>query len=223
MSQSLETSNSNFQTQTPILQKREQLAATDPAQSRALAQCTQQGIRCPANDHRLRVIPGPEYDDLTQPIKEQFWQSNWVLSGSRSRQGIHLESPNAAFRDAALGNSSSMNNTSRINASRNSASKNSAPAAISDSMRSHAVLPGTIQLPPSMRPIILNVGCQTTGGYPRIATIIAADMWKLFHPLNNKTLRFDPVDSDTAINALKQQQTWIYRARLANQVALTSH
>lgn len=46
-------------------------------------------------------------------------------------------------------------------------------------MISSAVLPGVIQVPPDGGPIILGNDAQTTGGYPRIASIITADLWKL--------------------------------------------
>jgi len=39
-----------------------------------------------------------------------------------------------------------------------------------------AVLPGTVQLPPDGRPIVLLADGQTTGGYPVIGTVIAADL-----------------------------------------------
>ncbi|MEZ4967825.1 MAG: 5-oxoprolinase/urea amidolyase family protein [Saprospiraceae bacterium] len=43
-------------------------------------------------------------------------------------------------------------------------------------MLSAAVLPGTIQVPPDGQPIVLMADAQTTGGYPRIAQVIAADL-----------------------------------------------
>lgn len=42
-------------------------------------------------------------------------------------------------------------------------------------MDSSAVLPGTIQCPPSGLPFLLGPDAQTTGGYPRIAQVIRAD------------------------------------------------
>lgn len=47
------------------------------------------------------------------------------------------------------------------------------------SMISSIVLPGVIQWPSGGEPIILLPNCQTTGGYPRVAKVIDADMWKL--------------------------------------------
>jgi antagonist of KipI len=41
---------------------------------------------------------------------------------------------------------------------------------------SSAVVPGTIQLPPDSRPIVLTSDCATTGGYPRIAYVASVDL-----------------------------------------------
>ncbi len=41
---------------------------------------------------------------------------------------------------------------------------------------SEAVAPGTIQVPPSGKPILLLQDCQTIGGYPRLAHVITVDL-----------------------------------------------
>jgi antagonist of KipI len=41
---------------------------------------------------------------------------------------------------------------------------------------SEAVAPGTVQVPPSGKPILLLNDCQTIGGYPKIAHVIAVDL-----------------------------------------------
>jgi len=46
-------------------------------------------------------------------------------------------------------------------------------------MVSAGTTPGTVQLPPDGHPIVLGVDAQTTGGYPRIAHVIAADLPRL--------------------------------------------
>lgn len=46
-------------------------------------------------------------------------------------------------------------------------------------IKSSAVVPGTIQLPPNGQPIILMNDCQTTGGYPRIGKVLDEDLGKL--------------------------------------------
>lgn len=41
---------------------------------------------------------------------------------------------------------------------------------------SFPVCPGAIQIPPDGRPIVLSADCQTLGGYPVVACVIAADL-----------------------------------------------
>ncbi|MBW7474438.1 biotin-dependent carboxyltransferase family protein [Paenibacillus oenotherae] len=52
------------------------------------------------------------------------------------------------------------------------------PLELSDSteLLSHGVVPGTVQLPSGGMPIVLAADCQTTGGYPKIAHVITADL-----------------------------------------------
>ena len=44
---------------------------------------------------------------------------------------------------------------------------------------SHGLLPGVVQVPHGGQPIVLMADAQTTGGYPRIACVIAADLFHL--------------------------------------------
>ena len=46
-------------------------------------------------------------------------------------------------------------------------------------MDSVAVLPGVVQLPPGGDPVLLGADAQTTGGYPRILSVIACDRWQI--------------------------------------------
>ncbi|MFG6466082.1 biotin-dependent carboxyltransferase family protein [Roseateles sp. BYS87W] len=71
---------------------------------------------------------------------------------------------------------------------------------------SHGVLPGVIQVPPSGQPIVLLADAQTTGGYPKIGVVIAADLWKLAQLRLGGTLHFRPCTRDDAIAALRQRQ-----------------
>ncbi len=66
---------------------------------------------------------------------------------------------------------------------------------------SDAVTPGAIQVPGDGRPIILLADCQTVGGYPKIATVIGADLPRLGHALPGQTLRFVEVGLDQALTA----------------------
>jgi 5-oxoprolinase (ATP-hydrolysing) subunit C len=57
-------------------------------------------------------------------------------------------------------------------------------------MRSHAVFPGFIQLPPSGEPIVLMIDAQTTGGYPLAGVVIEDDLWILGQAPIGATVRF---------------------------------
>lgn len=75
------------------------------------------------------------------------------------------------------------------------------PLALSAPMEiaSQAVCAGTVQVPVSGQPIVLMADRQTTGGYPRIAEVIAADLPRLAQATPRKTvLRFERVTLDAA-------------------------
>lgn len=86
-------------------------------------------------------------------------------------------------------------------------------------MLSSAVIPGTIQVPPSGQPIILMGDAQTTGGYPRIGVVIQADLWKLAQAPLDGRLRLEQVDTATALGAWAGQRR--YLAQVAQGLAST--
>jgi len=55
---------------------------------------------------------------------------------------------------------------------------------------SDAILPGAIQVPKSGKPILMMRDAQTTGGYPKIATVISSDLSKLGQAKPNDTIKF---------------------------------
>ncbi|MDM0114530.1 biotin-dependent carboxyltransferase family protein [Variovorax sp. J22R133] len=85
-------------------------------------------------------------------------------------------------------------------------------------MLSAGVIPGTIQVPPSGQPIILMGDAQTTGGYPRIAVVIRADLWKLAQAPLGGELRLEEVDAAAALSAWNDQQR--YLSMMAQGLAL---
>ena len=58
---------------------------------------------------------------------------------------------------------------------------------------SEAVAPGTVQVPPSGKPILLLNDCQTIGGYPKIAQVIQADLDHLGQLRPGTAIRFRKV------------------------------
>lgn len=65
-------------------------------------------------------------------------------------------------------------------------------------MPSSATLPGTVQIPANGQPIILMPDGQTTGGYPRIAKVIDADLSTLAQMPTGGVIRFRQVTVEEA-------------------------
>ena len=68
---------------------------------------------------------------------------------------------------------------------------------------------GAIQVPQDGQPIILFVDQQTTGGYPKIANVIAADMHRVGQLQPREEVRFAEVSIAEAIKALREQECWL--------------
>ena len=68
---------------------------------------------------------------------------------------------------------------------------------------------GAIQVPQSGQPIILLVDQQTTGGYPKIANIITADMHRIGQLRPRHQVRFAEVSIADAVEALRHQELWL--------------
>jgi len=66
---------------------------------------------------------------------------------------------------------------------------------------SEIITPGDIQIPGDGAPYILMAECQTTGGYPRLGTVIPADMPKVAQCPPGAKLRFRFVDRQEALGA----------------------
>ena len=66
---------------------------------------------------------------------------------------------------------------------------------------------GAIQVPPNGQPIILFVDQHTTGGYPKLANVIAADMHCIGQLCPRETVRFEGVSIEEAIDALRRQES----------------
>jgi len=68
---------------------------------------------------------------------------------------------------------------------------------------------GAIQVPHDGQPIILFVDQQTTGGYPKIANVIAADMHRVGQLRPRDEVRFVEVSIAEAVEELREQERWL--------------
>lgn len=98
----------------------------------------------------LHVLPGPEFFELSENSQHLFTRQHFSLGTQSSRMGYRLE---------ALESPLSLKHVV--------------------SLRSHAVHPGLVQLPPSGQPVVLLCEAQVTGGYPRLGSVLSCDLWKL--------------------------------------------
>ncbi|MFO1220606.1 MAG: biotin-dependent carboxyltransferase family protein [Burkholderiaceae bacterium] len=80
-------------------------------------------------------------------------------------------------------------------------------------MRSHGIVPGVIQVPPGGQPIVQMRDAQPSGGYPKLGTVIEADLWRLGQAPVGSRVRFVECDWDAAVAALEETQRWLSEAR----------
>ncbi|WP_130834408.1 5-oxoprolinase subunit PxpC [[Erwinia] mediterraneensis] len=71
---------------------------------------------------------------------------------------------------------------------------------------SHGLVPGVIQVPPNGQPIVLMSDAQTTGGYPRIACVIEADLYHLAQIRLGDPIHFVHCTLEEAMQAKLYQQ-----------------
>lgn len=116
----------------------------------------------------VRVLPGPQQDNFTDAAWARFLGSDFLVSPRSDRMGTRLEGE-------------------RLDHSAKGAD-----------IVSDAVTPGAIQVPADGQPILLLADCQTVGGYPKIATVISADIPRLAHFLPGSRIRFVAVTKEEA-------------------------
>jgi antagonist of KipI len=79
---------------------------------------------------------------------------------------------------------------------------------------SEAVAPGTIQVPPSGKPILLLGDCQTIGGYPKIAHVITVDLGVAAQLRAGDDVRFSEVSLADAYRLLLERGREFQRFRV---------
>ncbi|MEF2246528.1 biotin-dependent carboxyltransferase family protein [Paenibacillus sp. IITD108] len=80
---------------------------------------------------------------------------------------------------------------------------------------SEGVATGTVQLPPNGQPIILLADRQTTGGYPRIAHVCAADLPKLAQLKPGDAFRFEFISQREAESLLIKKELELQQIKAA--------
>jgi len=125
------------------------------------------------NKWTLRVIWGPQDDHFSDQAREDFLNAAYKMSPESDRTGIRLQGPQIQCRSD-----------------------------VEASIISEGVIAGAIQIPGDGQPIII-LGETVTGGYRKIATVIAADLPLLGQVKPGDEVRFAAVGPEAAYRALQ--------------------
>lgn len=126
---------------------------------------TEQILRRPRAPERgaMRVVLGPQADHFDAAALASFFGSEYQVSTEVDRMGVRLQGPALLHNDRG------------------------------GEIVSDATVPGSIQVPGNGLPIVLLADGQTAGGYPKIATVISADLPRLAVAAVGTPLRFESV------------------------------
>jgi allophanate hydrolase subunit 2 len=85
-----------------------------------------------------------------------------------------------------------------------------------DDLVTTGVVEGAVQIPPGGDPIVLLADHQTTGGYPVVATVIAADLPIVAQRDPGETLRFAATTAAEAVAELQRVRRDVFAVRAAS-------
>ncbi|MEL6587616.1 MAG: biotin-dependent carboxyltransferase family protein, partial [Pseudomonadota bacterium] len=120
----------------------------------------------------LRVLPTPQTALFPPEEQARFEATTFTRDRRGNRQGVRL-----AMEDAGFATEGQL------------------------SLLSDFILPGDVQMTGDGVPYILGPECQTTGGYPRIGTVIAADLPRALQAPPGASLSFQFVTQTQALAA----------------------
>jgi antagonist of KipI len=136
-------------------------------------------LPAPGDIVQLRVTAGPQRDWFTDETFSTFLESQFSVTEQSNRTGLRLTGTTTIL-----------------------------PNRTTDFL-SDGVSLGAIQIPQDGQPIVLFVDQQTTGGYPKIANVISADIPRVAQLRPRDNVRFEQVSVDDAINLLHDQERWL--------------
>ncbi len=122
----------------------------------------------------IRLLKGTEWHEFSSQMQQRFIEQHYTISLEADRMGYRLEGQTAISLEKPF------------------------------NLLSEAVTIGTIQLPPSGKPILLMADRQTTGSYPKIAQIITADFHQVAQLGPKQPLHFELVTLEQAEQAYFQ-------------------
>ena len=137
----------------------------------------------PAEAGPFRVVLGPQSDHFTQAGIATFLGSDYLITDQADRMGMRLSGP--AIEHSAKGYN----------------------------IVSDGIPTGAIQVPGNGLPLVLLADRQTTGGYPKIATVISADLPRLAQCRPRTKVRFASVGREEAVRIAREADAALRSAR----------
>lgn len=126
----------------------------------------------------IRVVPGPQADYFDAATQAAFFAGTYRVTAESDRMGMRLDGTTLTHR----------------------------PEKGAD-IASDATVPGSIQVPGNGKPIVLLNDGQTAGGYPKIATVISADLPHLAALPAGAAVRFQVVSVAAAEAAARAAES----------------
>jgi biotin-dependent carboxylase-like uncharacterized protein len=126
-------------------------------------------------DRPIRTLLGPQQEHFTSAGIETLLSAGFTVSIRADRMGYLLDGPEIEHGDKGF------------------------------NIVSDGTVAGAIQVPGSGRPIVLLADRQTTGGYPKIATVISADLRRLAQRRPGESVRFEVISLDEAVGLARDR------------------
>lgn len=137
---------------------------------------TQTGHELLAARRSLRVVWGAQADWFSEPVREQLARRSLTVTPQADRTGIRLRAAEPLF-----------------------------PRDPTRQLLTEGLSAGAVQVPPDGQPILVGVEHQTTGGYPKIAQIVSADLPQLGRLRPGDTIQLVPISHDEARDLLRTE------------------
>jgi biotin-dependent carboxylase-like uncharacterized protein len=126
----------------------------------------------------IRFVWGIHAENFLRALRERFVTEKFRVSPMLDRMGVRLVDDGKVFAGSSI-----------------------------LSLVSDPILPGDIQILGDGTPIVLMRDHQPTGGYPRIGTVITADLDRFAQKRPGETIAFEPVSVEHAQRLLRSSQT----------------
>jgi allophanate hydrolase len=120
----------------------------------------------------LRVVASMQTESFALETRQRFEQTRFARDPRANRMGVRMDQPGEGFSTAGQ-----------------------------LTIVSEVIVPGDIQITGDGSPFVLMCECQTTGGYPRIGTVIPGDLPRVAQAQTGAALRFEFVEMADAIAA----------------------